>query len=249
MEYTVKQVASMSGVSERTLRYYDKIDLLHPAHVGTNGYRYYDQTSLLRLQQILFFRELGFRLNEIKAILDQPDFDVLQALATHRAALQRRLYHLHDLLRTIDRTIDYLQGEHSMKDEALFEGFSPEKQAEYEQEMRDKYGSETVDESVRRWNNYSPEERDTIKAQGEAVFRAMRDAINEGHTSPAAQTQVRALQQHIGHFYECTLEILRGLGEVYVSHPDFVATFERIHPDLPNFLHAAIDYYCDQHTE
>lgn len=249
LAYTVKQLADLSGLSVRTLHYYDEIDLLKPAHVGANGYRYYDQESLLRLQQILFFRELDVALSTIREVLDSPAFDRLQALEAHRRELAQRARTLNGLITTIDRTIKHLKGELTMSDNELFESFSDEKQAQYEQEMREKYGSARVDESNRRWNSYSQEQKDAIGAQGNAIFATIRDHMDEGHDSPAVQEQVAALQRYIGNFYECPLECLRGLGQMYVDHPDFVATFERIRPGMAPFLQRAINHYCDTHAE
>jgi DNA-binding transcriptional MerR regulator len=246
---TVKAVADLAGVSTRTLRYYDQIDLLKPAQIGANSYRYYDTAAILRLQQILFFRELGFELKTIKALLDRPDFDYLRALEQHRSELTQRARRLERLLQTLDKTIQHLKGERTMSNDELFEAFSDEQRAEYEQEAREMFGDARVEATNQRWNSYSQQQQDAIKAQGDAIFRAIRDHMDEGHSSPAVQEQIAALQQHIGNFYECPLECLRGLGQMYVDHPDFNATFERIRPGLAEFIRQAIDHYCDTHAE
>src|SRR5688572_23930036 len=110
MVYTVKQLAALANVSPRTLHYYDEIELLKPATYGSNGYRYYGQEAVLKLQQILFFKELGFSLDQIKMIIGRPDFDLLHALEVHRKALQQRSMRLASLIQTVDRTILYLKG-------------------------------------------------------------------------------------------------------------------------------------------
>src|SRR5687768_10889673 len=112
--YTVKQVADLTRVSVRTLHYYDEIGLLHPSKVGANGYRYYDDDALLRLQQILIYREIGLELMQIKDILDSPNFDLLEALRSHRAVLEQKIGRLHQLVRTVDTTIMHLAGEIDM---------------------------------------------------------------------------------------------------------------------------------------
>ena len=124
MAYTVRQVAEMSGVSVRTLHFYDETGLLEPAYTGANGYRYYEEPQLLSLQQILFFRELGFALREIRALLARPDFQRLDALRSHREALEARLARTRRLLETIDRTIDHLNGRKPMRDDQIFAGFT-----------------------------------------------------------------------------------------------------------------------------
>lgn len=124
MAYTVKRVAGMSGVSVRTLRFYHQTGLLKPAYVGANGYRFYEEPQLLKLQQILFYRELGFELKKIKRILRRSDFEVLAALGSHREVLQADLGRTRTLVQTIDRTIEHLKGVKKMRDEEMFAGFT-----------------------------------------------------------------------------------------------------------------------------
>src|SRR5215472_4911261 len=124
MAYTVKQVAAMSGVSVRTLHFYDEAGLLKPAHYGANGYRFYEEPQLLTLQQILFYRELGFELKDIKKILARADFEKVVALRTHRTVLQKSLTRTRTLLETIDKTIQHLEGASRMRSEDIFAGFS-----------------------------------------------------------------------------------------------------------------------------
>ena len=124
MAYTVKQVAAMSGVSVRTLHFYDETGLLKPAYHGTNGYRFYEEPQVLILQQILFYRELGFELKEIKRILERADFETSAALASHRQVLENNLARTRTLIDTIDKTIQHLKGTKNMTKEELFAGFS-----------------------------------------------------------------------------------------------------------------------------
>ena len=124
MAYTVKQVAAMSGVSVRTLHFYDEAGLLKPAYHGANGYRFYDEPQLLMLQQILFYRELGFELKRIKEIIGRADFEKVAALESHREVLQKDLSRTRSLIETIDKTIKHLKGTKKMKSEEMFEGFS-----------------------------------------------------------------------------------------------------------------------------
>jgi len=124
MAYTVKQVAAMSGVSVRTLHFYDETGLLKPAYYGANGYRFYEEPQLLTLQQILFYRELGFELKEIERILAQADFENVSALESHRQVLEKNLTRTRSLLETIDKTIQHLKGTGKMTNEEMFAGFS-----------------------------------------------------------------------------------------------------------------------------
>lgn len=124
MAYTVKQVAALSGVSVRTLHFYDETGLLKPAYYGANGYRFYEELQLLTLQQILFYRELGFELRQIQGILDRPDFEKVAALQSHRKVLQKNLTQTRQLIETIDKTVNHLKGTKKMKTEEMFAGFS-----------------------------------------------------------------------------------------------------------------------------
>src|SRR4026209_2269659 len=133
MAYTVKQVAVLSGVSRRTLHFYDEAGLLKPAYHGRNGYRYYEEPQLLMLQQILFYRELGFELKQIQRILGRKDFEKIAALQSHRKVLRKNLVCTQRLIRTIDKTIDHLKGKKKMKSQEMFVGFDPEQQARHEQ--------------------------------------------------------------------------------------------------------------------
>lgn len=121
--YTVKQVARMSGVSVRTLHFYDEVGLLKPAYQSPSGYRFYEEPQLLTLQQILFYRELGFELKQIKSILGQPDFEKAAALLSHREVLRENLARTRTLLETLDKTAAHLKGTKKMNDAELFRGF------------------------------------------------------------------------------------------------------------------------------
>jgi DNA-binding transcriptional MerR regulator len=124
MAYTVRQVASLSGVSVRTLHFYDELGLLKPAYVSASGYRYYEEPQLLTLQQILFYRELGFALKEIKSILGRAGFEKAAALESHRAVLEKNLARTQTLIATIDKTIDHIRGTKKMSTEEMFAGFT-----------------------------------------------------------------------------------------------------------------------------
>ena len=124
MAYTVKQVARMSGVSVRTLHFYDEAELLKPAYLGANGYRFYEEPQLLTLQQILFYRELGFELKQIKQILGRGDFEIVAALHSHREVLQKNLTQTRRLIETIDKTIQHVKGPRKMRTDEMFVGFS-----------------------------------------------------------------------------------------------------------------------------
>ncbi len=243
--YTVKQLSDLAGISPRTLHYYDEIGLLKPASHGDNGYRYYGEDCLPRLQQILFFKELDFSLEEIQTILAQPGFDVVQALQVHRQALLERVERLNRLIQTIDKTTLHLKGHQTMKKKEYFEGFSEEKQKQYEEEIRQKYGEKAF-EGVTDWNSYTPEQKTRIKAESEAIYHDLVENMDKGYASPEVQQIIARWHQHLRYFYEPSTERLLGLGQMYTEHPEFAATFRAIHPDLPEFLNQAIQFYCKE---
>src|SRR5579872_7303984 len=124
MAYTVKKLAKISGISIRTLRFYDEIELLKPAYYGDNNYRYYEEEQLLMLQQILFYRELGFSLNDIQKMISSDEFNKIDALISHKRALVNSLDRTKKLIETINQTILHLRGEITMRNEELFNGFA-----------------------------------------------------------------------------------------------------------------------------
>lgn len=241
--YTVRQLARLAGVSVRTLHHYDAIGLLSPPRDPSNGYRRYDQASLLRLQQILFLRELGLSLDEIGAVLDRPDFDLLHALEQHRQALRERQDRLARLAQTVERTIQHLRGELEMSSEELFAGFTPEQEAAYEEEAAQRWGEEQVRESNRLWRSYSDEKKRAILQEGQAIYRGLIAAMPQGPTSAVAQDGVRRWHEYMKYFYEPSPEMLLGLGDLYNEDPAFNATFTKMHPDLASFMREAIRHY------
>ena len=175
--YTVKQLARLSGVSVRTLHHYDEIGLLKPAFVGENRYRYYGREELLRLQDILFHRELGVPLQEIGKLLDLQGRDRVAILREHREWLAERVERSRQLLRTIDRTIAQLNGEGTMNDKDLYKGFSPEKQAEYEDWLVDRFGGdmrEGIEHSKAKLASLGKAGMAARMAEGEAAGGALR---------------------------------------------------------------------------
>ena len=244
--YTVKQLANSAGISARTLRYYDQIGLLKPSTYGQNGYRYYDDDAVLRLQQILFYREMELSLSDIRAIVDQPDFDVLGTLDSHKTMLKRKKQRIDLLLSTIENTIQHIGGKLTMTKKEIFAGFSEEKQKAYAQEARQRWDPELVDQSQERWASYSDEKKKEIIAEANEIYENIFASINGGHDSQKVQDLVAQWHRHMRNFYEPSIPTLRGLGQLYCDDPRFRANFEKFSPSFPEFLREAIAYYCDQ---
>src|SRR5450432_3007347 len=245
--YTVKQLSDLAAVSVRTLHYYDEIDLLKPTKIGANGYRYYNDETLLRLQQILFYREIGLELLQIKDILDSPGFDLVTALRSHRTVLQEKINRQQQLISTIDTTIMHLVGEMKMSKKRLFQGFSEEKQKQYEREVRLQYDPAIVNESIKRMNSYTKAEQAAIGELGNQIYGDMADALEAGKSPQSSEVKaiLERWHNHLSYFYEPTLDMLRGLGELYNTHPDFIANFQKLNPELPAFLQETISQYVD----
>ena len=246
--YTIKQIADMAGVTTRTIRYYDQIDLLKPVEIHSNGYRYYDRSSLLRLQQIMFFRELDLPLEDICAIINQPNFDMVDALEKHRLSLEAQQKRLQRLLHTLDQTIDSLNGASEIGGADYFEGFD---QSEYEEEVRARWGStDKYSESQQKWASYSAKQQEEIKVQGGQLVTAM--VGTDSNAKPGDEN----IQQAVGayfdylnrYFYTCDQDFFRGLADMWVADPRFAANYERVRPGGAAFVREAVHYYCDQHA-
>ncbi len=245
--FTVKQLSSLAGITPRTLHYYDEIGLLKPSQVGDNGYRYYGEESLLHLQQILLYRELGLPLESIKKIMGRRDFDVLSALERHKEELSRRMAQMERLMNTVDDTIDYLKGNKEMSKKQFFEGFSDEEQAEYAKEAEQMYDPATVKASNQKWKSYTTADKQRIGEEGNAVYEALVNAIPKGPASPEAQAGVEAWRKHMDYFWTPNLDQLLALADGYNDDPRFKANFDKIDPNLAEFIREAVKVYVKNH--
>jgi len=241
---SVRQLARLAKVSVRTLHYYDQIGLLQPTRQKGNSYRIYDTSSIVRLQQILFYKELGFELKNIKSILDQPGFDYLSALENHKRSLLARAEQINKLIETIEKTMEQMKGKVTMTNNEYFTGFSDEQQAKYEKEAADQWGPEIVGESSRRWKSLTPKEKEEFFKRGETITLALKESLSESPSSTHVQILVKEWQDYINFFYDCTPQILLGLGQMYVEDPRFRAFYEKVDPKLPEFFYEAIKIYC-----
>jgi MerR family transcriptional regulator, thiopeptide resistance regulator len=243
MSYTVKQLSDLAGVSIRTLHYYDELGLLAPESVGTNGYRYYEDASLLKLQQILFYRELGFELGRIKEMLARPEFDMQSALESHRKSLQGKAERLNRLIATVDDTLLHLKGKKTMSKKQLFEAFSDEQQEAYAAEAEKMYDPETVRASQKKWKSYTAADKQRIADEGNAAYAALVASIPLGPASPEAQAAVGRWRKHMDYFWTPNLEQLAGLTDLYNTDPRFKANFDKVDPRLAEFMREAVGVY------
>ena len=241
--YTVKQLSILAGITPRALRHYDAIGLLKPSRIGENGYRYYGEDALLRLQQILFYRELDLPLKEIKKVMGRRDFDVLAALQSHRDALKNKVIRLNHLIETVGYTINYMKGNSAMVEKDLFRGFSEEEEKAYTEEALQSYDSRTVKASVKKWNAYTDAEKKRIREEGNEVYKELLASISKGASSPEAQAGMDRWRRHIEYFWTPDDQQLVGLVELYNADSRFKTNFDQIDPRLAEFMREAVKVY------
>jgi len=249
--YTVKQLARLSGVSIRTLHHYDEIGLLKPAFTGENRYRYYGREELLRLQDILFHRELGVPLQEIGRLLNLKGRDRAAVLSEHRAWLDQRIKRSRQLLRTIDRTIAQLNGEGTMDDKELYKGFNSAKQAEYEDWLVERYGGDMrqrIEASKAKLASLPEGDLQARLAEGEAAGRALADAFKAGAQAddPANDPLLARHHAWISAMWNraCSPEAYVGLSDLYLENADFRVRFEEQREGFAEWLAAAMKAYA-----
>lgn len=249
MEYTVQKLATLAGVSARTLRYYDEIGILKPARINSSGYRIYGQKEVDKLQQILFYRELDIDLDSIKDIVTSPSFDGAKALKEHRDKLLERREQLNKLIENVDKTIASTEGRIIMSNKEKFEGFKQnmidENEKKYGKEIREKYGNDTVNKSNAKIKNMSKEEYDEITKLTEEVTTTLAEAFKTG--DPAGELAQKAVELHkkwlMFYWSEYTKEAHAGLGQMYVDDERFTAYYDKEQPGTAVFLRDAILIY------
>ncbi|MEP7126389.1 MAG: MerR family transcriptional regulator [Byssovorax sp.] len=241
MAYTVGDLASLARVSVRTLHHYDEVGLLRPSGRSGAGYRRYTAGDLQRLQQVLFFRELGFKLDEIARILADPGFDRRQTLLAQRALLAERAERARALVDLVDRTLKALEDDDTMKPDEMFEGFDP---AKYEDEAKAWWGTtEAYAESKRRTSRYTKDDWKRMAAESKATVEELAQAMDDG-VAPTEAHAMDLAEQHRLHlerwFYPCAVAMHVKLGEMYVADPRFAAVYDQRREGLAEFLRAAI---------
>ncbi|MET7491475.1 MerR family transcriptional regulator [Streptomyces sp900116325] len=245
MDHSVGQVAGFAGVTVRTLHHYDGIGLLSPSGRSHAGHRRYDDGDLDRLQQILFYRELGFPLEEIAVLLDDPDADPQDHLRRQHALLSGRIAELQKMAAAVETAMEARKMGINLTPEEKFEVFGAKDPEEHAEEAERRWGgTATYAESQRRVARYTKDDWKRMQAEVAAWSEAYTAVMEAGEPagSEAAMELAEAHRLHISTwFYECTYEIHRGLGEMYVGDPQFRAYYESIRPGLAEHLRDAID--------
>lgn len=250
MEYTINKLAKMAGVSTRTLRYYDELGLLSPVRESSNGYRIYGQKEIDRLQQILFYRELGVPLKEIRNILSSKDFDGCAALESHLSALLARRKQLDMLIANVEKTIKAKKGELIMSNQEKFQGFLKklvdDNEQKFGKEARAKYGDESVDSANAKLVGMSQERYAELEMVTNEFNKTLKEAYEQG--DPASETAQRACELHkkwLCFFWkDYNKEAHIGITQMYVNDSRFTEYYDKITPGCAAFLRDAVMIYC-----
>jgi len=242
---SISELAAAAGVTVRTLRYYDKFGLLSPSRHSASGYRLYDESAALRLQQILFYRELGLPLAEIRRLLGAPDFDLLAALESHRAELGKRIARLRALSRTVENTIAYMKGETSMGKAGIFAGFTPEEEEFYSREAEKMYDPEIVRESNRKWKSYGAARQKEILEEGKLLYIDFARAMEENRRLESREVQaiVERWRKNLEHYWKPQLDQLEPLARQYSEDSRFKENIDSIKPGLAEYIGRAVSVY------
>ncbi len=255
MAYTVKNLSEISGVTIRTLHFYEEIGLLKPAYYGANGYRYYEERELLQLQQILFFKELGLTLQQIHKILGKSEFDLMGALRSHRKALNNEREKIARLLKTIDKTIKHLEGKKKMNDKEMFDGFKvaliqatkgqPYSEAEKIVFMSVRNPVQNDQDFQRRGGaSYYQNIIDTVHP----IFKELADCITDAWEAGSSKVQLIIQKHHefTNQHHRASQEVYKAMAQLYAEHPEFRKQLDPFHPKLAAFLSEAMEIFADR---
>lgn len=243
VEYTIQKLANLAKVSVRTLHHYDQIGLLSPMNRTDAGYRIYGENELLKLQQILFYRELGLPLDEIRIILSRSGFDLIDALKNHKRELKVRGSKINELIKTIDKTILFIKKKNMVKDEDLYKGFSKEQVKEYKKEVREKYDPKIVAESNRRVKAMTKEQWKKMGEESGEVISSLVELMDKDPSDKEVQALVSRHCKGMNNFYDVTPEIYSGLSDLYIQDSRFTAFYDKYKVGLAKFLSDGMKYY------
>lgn len=249
MEYTVKKFSAIAGVSTRTLRYYDEIGILKPARINSSGYRIYGEKEVDRLQQILFYRELGVGLDDIKEIITSPDFDETNALKQHYKELLERKKQLDILIENVEKTIFSKEGRIKMSDKEKFEGFKKklveDNEKQFGEEIKEKYGEELVEKSNEQFKNMTEKQYNELQELGYEVLNTLKEAYKTGNPAGELGQKVAALHKEWITFCwgSYNKEAHANLTQMYVDDERFKAYYDKDQPGKAEFLRDSVWIY------
>jgi DNA-binding transcriptional MerR regulator len=249
MEYTIQKLSRLAGVSTRTLRYYDEIGILKPARINSSGYRIYGQQEIDRLQQILFYRQMEVRLEQIKELVTSTTYDGTQALRNHRSQLLAKRKQLDMLIVNLDHTIAASEGKMIMSNNEKFEGFKKklleDNESQYGQEIRSKYREDVVEQSNQKLLNMTQDEHDAVTKLADQLAVTLAAAIETGN--PAGELAQQAAELHkqwLTYYWSSySKEAHAGVAQMYVDDERFTAYYDKIQPGAAVFLRDAIMHF------
>lgn len=248
MAYTVKKLSEISGVSIRALHYYEKIGILKPAYYGSNGYRYYQKSELLQLQQILFFKELGFTLKQIHKVLGKSAFEQTAALYSHRKTLKSEWEKIGLLLKTIDKTIKHLKGEQKMKDKEFFEGFSLVKKGRGDEPYFAAEEAMLQSLKVKTSDIIEEKERKQIAKEANLIYGQITDCLEKSMTSSSKEVQglIKKHCTQAERFHEMSRKVYKAMAKLYTEHPEYRKQLDSVHPKLAVFMAKAMKFFANK---
>lgn len=244
MTFTVSEVARLAGVSVRALHHYDEIRLVRPGGRSEAGYRLYEPADLERLQQVLFFRELGLPLKEIGRILTDPEFDRRDALLMQRQLLAEKAQRLDAMINAVNAALAAHERGETMNGEEILRPFGGFEPAQYEDEVRERWGTTAAyRESLRRTRRYSKQDWEAMKAESDRISQELADALAAG-LAPADPRVTALAERHREHiakwFYPCSPAMHGALAELYVADARFTQGFDRLRPGLARYVRDAV---------
>ncbi|MBO9155009.1 MerR family transcriptional regulator [Chitinophaga sp. GCM10012297] len=245
--YAVKKLAGMAGVSVRTLHHYDRIGLLRPSVRTEAGYRLYGEKELLRLQQILFYKEMDFELKTIAELLDDPEFDMVQALQHHKKSLLQKKKRIETLLGTLEKTIDHLKNKQTMKHEDLYKGLSKEQAQAWRKEAMERWPGQ-VKHSEQQLLKMSPEAFEELKTGFGANWQQLMAMTDNDPHSAEVQQLIADHYRYILQFWgkpEVAPEAYKGLADLYVSDERYTAVEGKPNRGFAAFMQKAMYYFAD----
>lgn len=248
MYYKIKEVSETTGISIRMLRHYDKIGLCKPESITPAGYRLYSDRDIKRLKEISFFKKLDFSLEEIKKIIYDPHFDKSKAFELHQQMLIQKKERLEAIIKALENTKDSLDDSLKVKQEIVsaFDFAEIKRNKErYALEIRLKFGNVAVNECGIKTSHYTKEDWTIVLSKADEILESIVRLMDQSPSDPKVQTKIHQFKEYLtNHFWTCSVEVFKTLGQLYVDDPELRGFLEKYHFELPEFMREAILIHC-----